>query len=146
MTEPISDAARGILDGHIVLSRKLAHKGHYPAIDVLDSVSRVAGDVSESGQIASRLQLVKLLAEYREIEDLLQIGAYAAGSSPIADTAIDMNEVINELLQQRTTEQGKFEPARDMMLKLALQAGEMIQQRKAMMGTQGQKSPQQQSR
>ncbi|MFG0246062.1 MAG: FliI/YscN family ATPase [Phycisphaerales bacterium JB052] len=136
MTEPISDAARGILDGHIVLSRKLAQKGHFPAIDVLDSVSRVAGDVSDSGQIAARLQLTKLIAQYREIEDLLQIGAYAPGSSPVADTAIDMNEVISELLQQRTNERGQFEPAKSMMVKLALQAGEMIQQRKALMGTQ----------
>jgi flagellum-specific ATP synthase len=136
MTEPISDAARGILDGHIVLSRKLAHKGHFPAIDVLDSVSRVAGDVSDSGQIAARLQLTKLLAEYKQIEDLLQIGAYAPGSSPNADTAIDMIDIINELLQQRTNERGAFEPAKNMMVKLALQAGEMIQQRKAMLGAQ----------
>lgn len=136
MTEPISDAARGILDGHIVLSRKLAHKGHFPAIDVLDSVSRVAGDVSDQAQIAARLQISKLLAEYRQIEDLLQIGAYAPGSSPSADTAIDMIEVINELLQQRTGERGAFEPAKDMMVKLALQSGEMIQQRRALMGAQ----------
>lgn len=132
MTEPISDAARGILDGHIVLSRKLAHKGHYPAIDVLDSVSRVASDVSESGHIASRMQITKLIAAYREIEDLLQIGAYASGSNPEADTAIDMIDVINELLQQRTSEQTEFQPACDMMIKLALQSGEMIQQRKSL--------------
>lgn len=143
LTEPVSDAARGILDGHIVLSRKLAQKGHFPAIDVLDSVSRVAGEVSDSGQTAARLQLIKLIAEYREVEDLLQIGAYAPGSSPIADTAIDMHEVISELLQQRTSERGKFEPAKDMMVKLALQAGEMIQQRKAMMGAQNQQNQQQ---
>ena len=140
MSEPIADAARGILDGHIILSRKLAHKGHFPAIDVLDSVSRVAGDVSDGGQIAARLQLLKLLAEYREVEDLLQIGAYAAGSNPIADTAIDMIDVINELLQQRTNEKGQFETSRDMMLKLALQAGEMIQQRKTLMVSQPQQS------
>lgn len=132
MSEPISDAARGILDGHIVLSRKLAHKGHFPAIDVLDSVSRVAGDVSESGQIAGRQQLTKLIAAHREIEDLIQIGAYASGSNPVADTAIDMIEVINELLQQRTNEQTPFQPACDMMVKLAIQSGEMIQQRQAL--------------
>ena len=132
MTEPISDAARGILDGHIVLSRKLAHKGHFPAIDVLDSVSRVAGDVSESAHIAGRQQITKLIAAHREIEDLLQIGAYASGSNPVADTAIDMIEVINELLQQRTSEQTKFDPACEMMVKLAFQSGEMIQQRKAL--------------
>jgi flagellum-specific ATP synthase len=132
MTEPISDAARGILDGHIVLSRKLAQKGHFPAIDVLDSVSRVASDVSQSGQIAGRLELTKLIASYREIEDLLQIGAYAPGSNPIADTAIDMIDVINELLQQRTNEQAEFKPSCDLMVRLALQSGEMIQQRRAL--------------
>ena len=132
MTEPISDAARGILDGHIVLSRKLAHKGHFPAIDVLDSISRVAGDVSSSGQIAGRLQLTKLIAAYREIEDLIQIGAYAPGSNPEADTAIDMIQVIDELLQQRTNEQANFEKACDLMVKLALQSGEMIQQRRSL--------------
>lgn len=132
MTEPISDAARGILDGHIVLSRKLAHKGHFPAIDVLDSVSRVAGDVSTSGQLAGRLQLTKLISAHREIEDLVQIGAYASGSNPEADTAIDMIDVINELLQQRTSERTEFQPACDMMVKLALQSGEMIQQRKVL--------------
>ena len=132
MTEPISDAARGILDGHIVLSRKLAHKGHFPAIDVLDSVSRVAGDVSESGHLAGRQQFAKLIAAHREIEDLLQIGAYASGSNPEADTAIDMIEVINELLQQRTNEQAPFQPACDLMVKLAFQSGEMIQQRRSL--------------
>lgn len=132
MTEPISDAARGILDGHIILSRKLANKGHFPAVDVLDSVSRVAGDISESGHVAGRLQIARLIAAYREIEDLLQIGAYASGSNPEADTAIDMIDVINELLQQRTNEQAQFQPACDMMVKLALQSGEMVQQRRVL--------------
>ena len=138
MTEPVSDAARGILDGHIVLSRKLAHKGHYPAIDVLDSVSRVAGDVSQNDQIAACMQLTKLIAEYREIEDLLQIGAYASGSSPVADTAIDLHDPINELLTQGTSEAGNFDQAKGLMVRLAIQAGEMIQQRKVLMGAQAQ--------
>jgi len=132
MSEPISDAARGILDGHIILSRKLAHKGHFPAIDVLDSVSRVAGDVSQSGHLVARQQLTKLIAAHREIEDLVQIGAYASGANPEADTAIDMIEVINELLKQNTDEQTPFQPALDMMIKLAIQSGEMIQQRRSM--------------
>jgi len=140
MTEPISDAARGILDGHLVLSRKLAHKGHYPAIDVLDSVSRVAGDVAQQGHLAARQQIAKLMAEYKQIEDLLQIGAYAQGGNPVADTAIDMIDVISELLQQRTSERAQFKPACDMMIKLALQSGEMIQQRRALAGAQQQQS------
>lgn len=146
MTEPVADAARGILDGHVVLSRKLAHKGHYPAIDVLDSVSRVAGDVSDTAHIAARQQIARLIAAHREIEDLLQIGAYAQGANPEADTAIDMIDVINELLQQRTSEKTDFKPACDMMVKLALQSGEMIQQRKALMGVQQQQQQQAQRR
>ena len=138
MSEPIADAARGILDGHIVLSRSLAHKGHFPAIDVLDSVSRVTSDVSDNAQLAARMQMTKLIAEYREIEDLLQIGAYAPGSSPVADTAIDLMDPINELLEQGTNEQGNFDQAKGLMVKLALQAGEMIQQRKVLAGSQQQ--------
>lgn len=142
MSEPIADAARGILDGHIILSRKIAHKGHFPAIDVLDSVSRVSGDVSDNAQIAARLQITKLIAEYREIEDLLQIGAYAPGSSPMADTAIDLIDPINELLQQGTNERGNFEQSKSLMLKLALQSNEMVQQRKVLAGAQRQQQQQ----
>lgn len=136
MSEPIADAARGILDGHLILSRKLAQRGHFPAIDVLDSVSRVGADVSDNAQIAARQQMTKLIAEHREIEDLLQIGAYAPGSSPVADTAIDLIDPINELLQQMTSETSSFEQAKGLMLKLALQSNEMIQQRKVLAGAQ----------
>lgn len=136
MSEPISDAARGILDGHVILSRKLAQKGHFPAIDVLDSISRVAGDVSDSAHTAARHQIMRLLAGYREVEDLVQIGAYAPGSNPETDTAIDMVSVINELLMQRSDEQAAFEPAQEMLVKLAFQAGEMTTHRKAMNGAQ----------
>ncbi len=143
MSEPISDAARGILDGHVILSRKLAQKGHFPAIDVLDSVSRVAADVSDAGHSAARHQIMRLLAAYKEVEDLVQIGAYASGSNADTDTAIDMVEVINELLMQRTSEQASFEPAQQMLMKLALQSGEMIAQRKKIMttGQQGAAGP-----
>ncbi|MBL4591897.1 MAG: EscN/YscN/HrcN family type III secretion system ATPase, partial [Phycisphaerales bacterium] len=140
MSEPISDAARGILDGHVILSRKLAQKGHFPAIDVLDSVSRVAGDVSDSGHTAARHQIMRLLAAYHDVEDLVQIGAYASGANPDTDTAIDMVGVINELLMQRTDEQAAFDPAQQMLMKLALQSGEMIAQRKKIMSS-GQQAP-----
>jgi hypothetical protein len=82
------------------------------------------------------VQLSKLIAKYREIEDLVQIGAYAQGVNPEADTAIDMQPVISELLGQRTDEAAKFEPAKEMMVKLALQSGEMIQQRQAIASSQ----------
>jgi flagellum-specific ATP synthase len=131
MTEPVADAARGILDGHVVLSRKLAQRGHFPAVDVLDSVSRVAGHIMDKPHAAARLQVMRLLAKYREIEELVQIGAYASGSDPEADTAIDLIEPMNELLRQRSDEPGRYEKALDLMVKLALQSGDMIQQRKA---------------
>lgn len=126
MTEPISDAARGILDGHIILSRKLAQRAHYPAVDVLDSVSRVADDVSDRAHKDARRQIVRLMAVYRDIEDLVQIGAYAAGSNPEADVAIEYRPRILELLQQRTDETGTFEQARSLMVKIALESGDLL--------------------
>ncbi|MBX3403551.1 MAG: FliI/YscN family ATPase [Phycisphaeraceae bacterium] len=127
MTEPVADAARGILDGHIMLSRALAQRAHYPAIDVLDSVSRVADDVCEPSHIAARRQLVRLLAEYAKVEDLLQIGAYAKGSNAAADVAIRYHEQIRSLLVQEPREAEPFEAARTRMMKLAVEAGAALQ-------------------
>lgn len=109
MAEPIADACRGILDGHIQLDRKLAERGHYPAIDVVTSISRVANDVTDAEHRDARQKIVKLLASYREVEDLLNIGAYAAGSSPDFDLAIACKPAIDQLLQQGEGERG--EPA-----------------------------------
>lgn len=121
-TEPISDAARGILDGHIMLSRALAQKGHFPAIDVLDSVSRVADSVTDPQHQAARRQLLRMLASYRDIEDLLQIGAYAKGANPEADNAIAYYPRVIELLRQASSEVEQFEQARARMIKLAMDA------------------------
>ena len=126
MTEPVADAARGILDGHIILSRKLAQRAHYPAIDVLDSISRVAGDVLSQEHTAARSQIVRLLAMYREVEDLVQIGAYAKGSNPDYDVAIEMEKSINMVLRQDGNEVTAFEDARAVLLKLAAQSQEML--------------------
>ncbi len=128
LTEPISDAARGILDGHVVLSRKLAHRGHYPAIDVLDSVSRVADEVCEPGHTAARRQIQRLIAAFREVEELVQIGAYARGSNPMADVAIALRGRIDALLQQGSGEAESFEDSRKRLLALAVEAGGMLQQ------------------
>ncbi len=141
MTEPVADAARGILDGHVILSRKLAQRGHFPAVDVLDSVSRVAGHIMSKEQAAARQQIMRLLAKYREIEELVQIGAYAQGADPEADTAIDLIEPITELLRQRPDEPGKFERSLEIMVKVALQSGEMIQQRRALRSQPNQQQP-----
>jgi flagellum-specific ATP synthase len=123
MTEPVADAARGILDGHIILSRSLAQKGHYPAIDVLDSVSRVQNDVTDATHRAARTQLVKTMALYREVEDLVQIGAYAKGSNPETDVAIAFHQQVNELLRQDLSKGEPMEQAAKRMVNLAIKIG-----------------------
>lgn len=102
--EPVSDTVRGILDGHIALSRQLAARNHYPAVDVLESVSRVMPEVVNPGQLEAAGELKKLLADYREAEDLINIGAYQPGSNPAVDRALDKIEAINNFLQQGTEE------------------------------------------
>ncbi|MFG0327924.1 MAG: FliI/YscN family ATPase [Phycisphaerales bacterium JB037] len=118
MTEPIADAARGILDGHLMLSRKLAQRAHYPAIDVLDSVSRVARQVSSPEHIAGREMLISLLAAYRDVEDLVQIGAYARGANAAADRAIAFEPRINGLLRQSSHDSAGFEESIGQMCEL----------------------------
>ncbi len=101
MNEPIADAVRSILDGHIVLTRTLAHAGHYPAIDVLQSVSRLVGEIVTPDVQAAGQQVRAALAAYREKEDLISIGAYQRGSDPLVDVAIDERPQINTFLRQR---------------------------------------------
>ena len=100
MDEPIADAARGILDGHVLLDRKLAEQGQFPAVDVPASISRVADDVTDSHHQQARRQVLKLIASYRQVEDLLNIGAYAPGSNPDFDLAITCKPAIDRLIQQ----------------------------------------------
>ena len=100
MNEPIADTVRSIADGHIVLSRDLAHKGHYPAVDVLSSISRVMHDIVEDVHLDMARKLVKVLATYREAEDLINIGAYIDGTDPQIDFAKKMIHKINIFLQQ----------------------------------------------
>lgn len=98
--EPISDAVRGILDGHIILSRDLANSNHYPAIDVLGSVSRVMPDIVGDDHLHKAGRIKTLLAAYRESQDLINIGAYNHGSNSTIDEAIEKMSQINEFLQQ----------------------------------------------
>ncbi|MGA7143983.1 MAG: FliI/YscN family ATPase [Desulfobacterales bacterium] len=100
MNEPIADTVRSIVDGHIILSRDLAHKGHYPAVDVLSSISRVMSDIVERGHLDMARKLVRVLATYREAEDLINIGAYLDGSDPNIDFAKKMIHKINSFLCQ----------------------------------------------
>ncbi|MBP2653120.1 MAG: flagellar protein export ATPase FliI [Firmicutes bacterium] len=109
MNEPIADAARSILDGHIVLARKLADQNHYPAIDVLSSVSRLMLEVVEKDHWTAAQKLRSLMAVYREAEDLINIGAYAPGSNARIDKAIAMITQIREFLQQSVFEQTQFD-------------------------------------
>ena len=111
MNEPIADAVRSILDGHIVLSRHLAHAGHYPAIDVLQSVSRLVGEIVTPEIRQAGMQLRKLLAAYRDKEDLIAIGAYQSGTDPIVDEAVAKRADIEAFLQQTVDDHSTAEAA-----------------------------------
>jgi flagellum-specific ATP synthase len=104
MEEPVGDAARSILDGHVVLSRRLATAGHFPTIDVLESVSRVVPAVTTPEQRASATALRRVLAAHREARDLVEIGAYVAGSNPLVDRALALEEPIRRFLCQAVHE------------------------------------------
>jgi flagellum-specific ATP synthase len=106
--EPIADAARSILDGHIVLTRDLAMQNHYPAIDVLGSISRLMDDIVDPAQRQLARRLKETLATFRKAEDLINIGAYVAGSNPKIDTAIKMIDRINAYLKQDVGETVSF--------------------------------------
>ena len=111
INEPVSDAMRGFLDGHVTLSRNLAGKGHYPAIDILDSISRVMPDIVDKQHLEKARYVRRLLAIYRDIEDLVNIGAYTAGNNPEYDLAIAAHPRINAFLCQRIDEHVSFDQA-----------------------------------
>jgi flagellum-specific ATP synthase len=104
MNDPIADAARSILDGHIVLTRELATRNHYPAIDVLESISRLNRDLLTPEQLDLADRAREAMAVYRKNQDLIQIGAYVQGTSATVDQAIRLHEPLNQLLRQTTQE------------------------------------------
>jgi FliI/YscN family ATPase len=104
MNEPVADAVRSILDGHIVLSRRLASAGHYPAIDVLESVSRVMSAITTEEHRRAAHRLLDMMATYREAEDLINIGAYVKGSNPRIDEALQNWDRIRGFLRQKAEE------------------------------------------
>lgn len=122
--EPITDTARGILDGHIVLSRQMAHKNHYPAIDILQSISRVMSSIITKEHKVAAGKMKQVLATYQEAEDLINIGAYKAGSNPDIDFAIDKIRAVNAFLQQQTDEKYTFEESLQQMLDIFSEDGE----------------------
>ena len=118
LNEPVSDAVRGILDGHIVLSRKLAAMRHYPAIDVLQSISRVKGDIITEEHNQAAGMMIESMATFAANEDLISVGAYHKGSNPKIDKAIQMHDVINEFLKQKVHESMTFNETEDLLLNI----------------------------
>lgn len=118
LTEPITDTARGILDGHIVLSRKLANSNHYPAIDVLASISRVMPNIASKEHIKMASTIKDIMSVYNEAEDLINIGAYKRGSNKKIDLAIKLIDDINGFLRQETYKSPTFEETLETLQKI----------------------------
>ena len=108
MNEPIADAIRSIVDGHIVLKREIAHQGHYPAIDVLSSISRVSMDIAAPGQIQAYRKLIGVLATFHRAEDLVNLGAYVKGTNPEIDFALRKIDRVKEFLRQDVEETSDY--------------------------------------
>ncbi len=119
MNEPVADTVRGILDGHIVLSRALAAKGHYPAIDILPSVSRLMPDLVPQEHMKSASWMREILATYRQSEDLISIGAYAHGSNPRIDAAILNIDRVNDYLVQPPHERSDWDDTESYLLNMS---------------------------
>jgi flagellum-specific ATP synthase len=118
MNEPVADAVRSILDGHVVLTRELAHAGHYPAIDVLQSVSRLAGEVSVEEVREAATEVRALLAAHKDKRDLIAIGAYERGTDALTDRAVELKPAIDLFLRQRPDEGGSAEESDAALLEL----------------------------
>lgn len=124
--EPIADSARSLLDGHVWLSRKLAAAGHYPAIDVLDSLSRLMNTIADDEHLAAATAVRRVLAVYRDHEDLISVGAYRAGSNPAVDQAILYRAELMSLLRQPIEQRSDIEQARAELIRLAKRMAEDV--------------------
>lgn len=118
LDEPISDSVRSLVDGHIVLDRKIAESGRYPAINISRSVSRVAHDVMDKEHAAAARKFRAILSTLSEVEDLVRIGAYQRGTSPQVDKALELRPVLDKFLSQAMNEQSSYSDTREMMLKI----------------------------
>jgi flagellum-specific ATP synthase len=118
-SEPVSDAVRGLLDGHVILSRRLAAQAHFPAIDVLESISRLFTDIASAEQQHAAQTIRELLAAYHQHEDLIAIGAYRSGANPTVDAAIAMRDETNRFLRQAVADSSSVESARTQLVALA---------------------------
>ncbi len=142
LTEPIADATRSILDGHVVLTRDLADQGHYPSIDVLRSVSRLRSDITTRQEKEAGRIVVKNLSSYRRVEDMINIGAYARGSNPEIDQAIAMVDPINDFLRQLVEESSPMEDSMEKLVALAARADQAFAQSLGAQPQAGQPAPQ----
>ena len=118
MADPVADAVRAVTDGHIWLSRDLANRGHYPAIDILQSVSRVMSDVADRKHRAAAAEIQRLIAIYSDIEELVNLGAYQAGASSEYDLAIAAIGPIRRFLAQRVDTPATMDETRSELLAL----------------------------
>jgi len=118
MNDPVADTVRGILDGHIVLSRKLSFEGHYPAIDILQSISRLMPDITSKEQQQAAQRVREILATYREAEDLINIGAYQRGSNPRIDYALEKIEAVKAFLRQDVEEAFSYDRTLQLLFSL----------------------------
>ena len=123
MTEPVADAVRSILDGHIVLSRRLASGGQYPAVDALESVSRVMSAVTTPAHRKAVHLFLDMMATYRESEDLINIGAYVKGSNPRIDRAVKNREAVRNFIRQDSSEKAEFDESVGRLLEIVVHAG-----------------------
>jgi FliI/YscN family ATPase len=119
LSDPIADSVRSILDGHVVLARSLAERGHFPAIDVLASISRLAPEIAPEATLRAAGAVRDMMSTYRDAKDLIQVGAYAAGSDPRVDTALAALPQIDAFLQQRVTDSTRIEESRTRLAMLA---------------------------
>ncbi len=129
MNEPIADASRGILDGHIVLDRKFANRGHYPAINVLASVSRCMKDVVDDKHRNAAMLFREILAAYTEAEDLINLGGYVRGANPLVDKALAMMNDINSFLKQGIYERETLESTRIRLLNMVMPEADEVKAR-----------------
>ncbi|HVY45366.1 MAG TPA: EscN/YscN/HrcN family type III secretion system ATPase, partial [Minicystis sp.] len=118
LSDPVADAVMGILDGHVVLSRQLAGKGHFPAVDVLQSVSRLAAEVAQPEVLDAAAKVRDALGTYRDAQDLIQVGAYTPGSDPRVDHAVNAMPRIEAFLKQAIGEPTRPEETRARLLSL----------------------------
>jgi flagellum-specific ATP synthase len=123
MDEPVADALRSLLDGHVVLSRRLASQGHYPAVDVLESLSRLMPDVTGTDHQKAAGRLREVLATHREAEDLLRVGAYARGTDAKIDYAVDHLDRVNGFLRQEVSAGSTFEQTERQLMGLFADRG-----------------------